>query len=361
MLVIFLLFVRKETREVYGAIPPPRNRAVDCTWSLAALNQTRGRGLQHYAIRTGAEWEIKRELKESSKFKIIMTKTMNYGAAVATIAALLSLTAALPAFADYNDSEIDVDLDNDVKVTVVNSAFVVNSTTASASTGGNWAGGSYGGNGAEGGNGGYGGDADADADADADEYGDADADADADGGKGGAGGAGGNGGHGGLGGAIATGDAEANAGTMNQINTTDIKVEGCGCDADLDDVEGFDDVDYDADNEVKIDVVNEGALVNFTDAYAKTGWNWADGSFGGDGAEGGNGSTGGDADADADADAEDGDADADADADGGKAGTGGEGGNGGNVEAGGIIVTGNAVSNSGTVNLINSLLIRVIR
>ncbi len=290
-----------------------------------------------------------------------MTKTMNYGAAVATIAALLSLTAALPAFADYNDSEIDVDMDNDVKITVQNSAFVINSTTAEASTGGNWAGGSYGGNGAKGGKGGYGGNADADADADAD-YGDADADADANGGYGGTGGDGGNGGAGGAGGTISTGDAEANAGTMNQINSTDIKVEGCGCHTDLDDVENFDDVDYDVDNEVKIEVLNEGALVNVTDAYAKTGWNWAEGSFGGNGANGGKGSTGGDADADADADANDeGDANADAEADGGEAGAGGHGGNGGEGGEGGLIVTGNAVTNSGTVNLINSLLIRVIR
>ena len=149
---------------------------------------------------------------------------------------------------------------------------------------------------------------------------------------------------------------------MNQINTTDIKVEGCGCDADLDDVEGFDDVDYDADNEVRIDVVNSGALVNYTDAYAKTGWNWADGSFGGNGDDAGNGSYGGKADADADADSDDdGDADADADADGGTGGSGGDGGNGGEGGAGGLIVTGHATSNSGTVNLINSLLIRVIR
>lgn len=277
---------------------------------------------------------------------------MNYGVALATIAALvLSMTAALPAFAS---SEADVDVDNDVKITISNNGVVLNSTTAESDTGGNWAGGSYGGNGAYGGNAGSGGDADAEADAD---YGDADAEAN--GGEGGYGGNGGNGGNGGLGGTVQTGDAEANAGTENVVNVNDISVEGCGCnDVDLDDLEDFYDVDVNVDNEIELDVENNGAVLNATHAYARTGWNAADGSYGGNGDDAGNGSSGGDADADADSSDE---GDADADANGGYGGMGGNGGEGGEGGEGGLVVTGEARSNSGTINIVNSNLVRIVR
>ncbi len=283
-----------------------------------------------------------------------MTKTLNYGAAVATIAAMvLSVFAAVsPALAYGGHSNGgDVDIDNEVKITVTNEAVVVNNTSANASTGGNWAGGSFGGDGAEGGSGDEGGDADANADAE-----DGDATADAEGGKGGKGGAGGDGGNGGVGGTVTTGDAEANAGTMNVLNSTEIEVEGCGCDGPNYDEDNVDDIRMD--NEVRVNLYNGSAVINNTDAYAKTGWNHAEGSFGGDGAEGGSGDEGGDADADADADEY---GDANADAEGGNGGRGGWGGMGGEGGAGGLVVTGDAVSNSGTVNLLNSTLIRVVR
>lgn len=286
-----------------------------------------------------------------------MTKTLNYSAALATIAALvLSMTAAAPAFAS-GGGELDVEVDNDVTIEVANFGAVINNTSAEASTGGNYAGGSEGGEGANGGSGGSGEEADADADADGD---DADADAEANGGNGGNGGAGGEGGAGGVGGTVSTGDAEANAGTMNVVNSNDIKVEGCGCDAvDLDDAEDFDDADVDVDNEVEIGLFNGGFVLNNTDAYAKTGWNAAGGSDGGNAGEGGNGGEGDEADADADADGED--SDADAEANGGEGGEGGEGGNGGAGDEGGLVVTGDARSNAGTINLVNTNVIRVIR
>ena len=294
---------------------------------------------------------------------------MNYGAAVTTIVALvLSMAAVTPAFAGGH-SEADIDVDNDVKIYVQNEGLVVNSTTAEASTGGNYAGGSTGGDAGQGGHGGNGDYADADATANADGDADADADANANGGDGGNGGDAGNGGAGGVGGTVSTGDAEANAGTLNVVNSNDIKVEGCGCDSvDLDDLEEFDDVDVTKDNEVKIELLNRGAVINYTDAYATTGWNDAGGSTGGAGDDGGGAGDGDYADADADADADskgcgcgDADADAEADANGGNGGQGGHGGNGGEGGPGGLVVTGEARSNAGTINLVNSNLIRVIR
>src|SRR3989338_11467205 len=94
-----------------------------------------------------------------------MTKTMNYGAAIVTVAALVlsMFAAAAPALAcedrcgGYGRGGSETD--NSVKIDVDNHAVVINSTSASASTGGNWAGGSEGGDGDDAGNGGSGGDA----------------------------------------------------------------------------------------------------------------------------------------------------------------------------------------------------------
>jgi hypothetical protein len=287
-----------------------------------------------------------------------MTKTMNYTAAVGTIAALVlsSFAAVTPALAWGGNNGGDVEIDNEVKISVANFAVVHNVTTSSASTGGNYAGGAYGGNGAEGGEGDEGGNADADADAE-----EGDAEAGAQGGNGGNGGKGGNGGDAGVGGTITTGDAEANSGVMNVVNSTDLEVEGCGCDGNVNyDENEVDDIEVD--NEVKLELVNGGIVSNFTDAYAKTGWNVAAGVEGGNAGEGGNGDEGGNADADADSDAHHDDmSDADAWAQGGEGGNGGRGGRGGVALEGGVVVTGNATSNSGAVNVINSTLLRVRR
>lgn len=283
---------------------------------------------------------------------------MNYSAAVGTIAALVlsSFAAVTPAFASqqYNHGG-DVNIDNEVKVSVSNFAVVTNITKSDASTGGNYAGGAYGGNGGSAGNGEDGGNAVADADANK-----GDATADADGGKGGNGGNGGNGGAAGVGGTITTGNANANSGVMNVVNSTDLEVEGCGCDDSVNyDQDTVDDITVD--NEVKVYLSNGALLTNVTDAYAKTGWNAAAGVAGGSAGSGGNGDDGGNAYADADADGWHNDGDAYANADGGRGGRGGNGGNGGVAAAGGLVTTGEATSNSGAVNLVNSTLLRVRR
>jgi hypothetical protein len=287
-----------------------------------------------------------------------MTKTMNYTAAVGTIAALVlsSFAAVTPAFAGSWSKGGDVEIDNEVKISVANFAVVSNTTTSSASTGGNYAGGAEGGDGAQGGEGDEGGNADADADSNG-----GDADAIANGGDGGKGGKGGNGGDAGVGGTITTGDAEANSGVMNVVNSTDIEVEGCGCDSGVGyDEDNVDDIEVD--NEVKIELLNAGIVSNTTDAYAKTGWNVAAGVEGGDAGQGGEGDEGGNADADSDVGGwHDEDGDAYSEANGGQGGNGGRGGRGGVALEGGVIVTGNATSNSGAVNVINSTLLRVRR
>jgi len=280
---------------------------------------------------------------------------MNYTAAVGTIAALVlsSFAVVTPAFAGSWKKGGDVEIDNEVKISVTNSAVITNVTSSSASTGGNYAGGAYGGDGAEGGDGDEGGNADADADANK-----GDADAIANGGDGGKGGKGGNGGDAGVGGTITTGNAEANSGVLNVVNSTDIEVEGCGCDNGVDyDDKHIDDVEID--NEVKIQLSNGVILTNVTDAYAKTGWNKAAGAAGGDAGEGGDGEEGGNADADADGGWKNGDAYSEAN--GGEGGNGGRGGRGGLALEGGVVVTGDALSNSGAANVVNSTILRVRR
>lgn len=169
---------------------------------------------------------------------------------------------------------------------------------------------------------------------------------------------GGNGGNGGVGGTVQTGDATANAGTENVVNSNDVKVEGCGCDAGVNyDEDRVDDISVN--NKVRLEVENNGFVLNSTSAYAKTGWNRAEGSEGGDGARAGSGGDGDKADADADSGHNGGDASADAD--GGNGGKGGNGGMGGEGSEGGLVVTGEARSNSGTINVVNANLIRVIR
>jgi hypothetical protein len=285
-----------------------------------------------------------------------MTKT-TLGIGAAAVMAV-SLFAAAPAYAWGGDGGGcggcgGSETNNSVNIVVANSGEVLNITSAKASTGGNWAGGSFGGdagNGAEGGDGGN---------ASVDGLGEAN------GGNGGNGGYGGQGGNGGAGGLVETGDAEADAGTQNMVNSTDIDVAqaDCGCD---NEVHGWYDEwgnfhqfrQRDVDNSINIGVLNAGGVLNETEAKAKTGYNDAEGSEGGEGGNGDQGGNGGDADAAAwesecGCDAYGGHANA------GDAGHGGVGGNGGNGDVGGTIRTGRASSNSGTVNVVNTTLIRV--
>jgi hypothetical protein len=304
--------------------------------------------------------------------------SVNYTAAVITIAALvISLFAvAMPASANSGGhGSRGGETDNSVTIKVDNNATVINTTTADADTGDNYAGGSEGGDGDEGGNGGSGGDAE-----------DNESNGDNNAGDGGNGGAGGDGGVGGPGGLIVTGNAEANAGTVNTVNSTDIEVEGCGCE----DEEDGDDMpwymrffgghdrggDRDTDNSVYVDVDNDATVINKTDADADTGDNAAKGSEGGDGDEGGNGGSGGDAEDNEGADNDrrnnqwghwydtyfgGGDSSSDGDNNAGDAGNGGAGGDGGAGGVGGEVQTGNAESNSGTVNVVNTTVVRTTR
>ena len=92
---------------------------------------------------------------------------------------------------------------------------------------------------------------------------------------------------------------------------------------------------------ITIDVDNSGSLDNTTTSNANTGDNTADGSTGGDGG------TGGDVEATGAGDNNNGGA------------TTGNGGNGGTSGLGGTVFTGDADSLAGTVNLLNTMFIRV--
>ena len=230
--------------------------------------------------------------------------TLNRAVALSMTAALvLSLLAvAMPASAAMNSSSI--------KIEVENSGSIDNYTSARASTGGNWAGGS------EGGEGGSGGDIEVD---------------DGDNNNGGAlAGEGGNGGNAGIGGTVFTGDADAEAGTLNSLNATDVDVDLWGEDMNS--------------SEVKVEVENEdcgcNSIDNTTRAKARTGGNDAAGS------EGGEGGSGGEVEVD-DGDNNNGGAEA------------GDGGSGGAGAGGGWIETGIATSLSGSVNVLNTTLVRV--
>ena len=231
--------------------------------------------------------------------------TLNRAVALSMTAALvLSLLAiAMPASAAMNSSSI--------KIEVENSGTITNTTSAKASTGGNLAGGSTGGSG------GSGGDIEVD---------------DGDNNNGGAlAGEGGNGGNAGIGGTVFTGDADAEAGTLNSLNATDVDVDLWGEDMNS--------------SEIKVKVENEdhhdgNTISNVTRAKARTGDNNAAGSTGG------NGGTGGEVEVD-DGDNNNGGAEA------------GDGGNGGAGADGGWVETGIATSLSGSVNVLNTTLVRV--
>jgi len=212
---------------------------------------------------------------------------------------LLALAVATPAFAS-DDLESDDTVMND------NEALVCNEVVAEANTGENFADGSYGG---EGGNGG---------DIDNDDGDDVDDSST---------GNGGNGGSGDVGGTIYTGNANANAGVINDVNSNDTEINRCGeCDTE--------------DGDTVVMNRNRAMVGNGVGAMANTGENFADGSYGGEGGNGG------------DIDNDDGDVDNSTTGDGGTGGPGGP---------GALIQTGHANSNAGAINVINRNLTRILR
>ena len=96
---------------------------------------------------------------------------------------------------------------------------------------------------------------------------------------------------------------------------------------------------------IKIEARNSGHISNYTSSKAETGGNYADGSFGGSGGEGG--------DVEAEADGSDGEANGN---NGGA--TAGDGGDGGDGFEGGLVETGEATSDAGTFNLLNTLIVK---
>ena len=236
------------------------------------------------------------------------SKTLNISvaAAVAVALALGYFAIAGSAYAAVNSSSITI--------TTTNRGTIDNYTSSRSHTGNNTAGGSVGGVGGQGG----------------------DVTSDGDNNNGGATtGNGGNGGNGGEGGLVDTGDATATAGTENSLNETDAEIDFSTSGGDV--------------NSTSVDVVTDNTqtgcdcpnnIDNRTKARAKSGDNTANGSVGGDGERGG-AITGGSGDFNN-----------------GGAGT-GDGGDGGDGDIGGTVLTGAASSTSATLNLLNTVLLRV--
>ncbi|OGG50638.1 hypothetical protein A2763_00445 [Candidatus Kaiserbacteria bacterium RIFCSPHIGHO2_01_FULL_54_36] len=199
-----------------------------------------------------------------------------------------------------------------ITINVMNRGSVVNVTQSSSHTGANIALGSTGGAGGAGGS--------VTAGAGNENNGGASA---------GNGGSGGNASEGGL---VQTGNASADAGSLNDVNTTDAEVDlGCDCPGDINGLTIDATVDNDGDDNV---------ITNLTRARARSGANVALGSDGGNAGNGGNVSAGAGNENNG----------------GASAGTGGAGGSG---DVAGTIVTGNANSTSGAINLLNNTFVRI--
>lgn len=210
---------------------------------------------------------------------------------------LAMLASAAPAFADINSSAI--------VVTASNSGSITNVTGSTANTGGNTAGGSKGGKGGSGG----------DVEGGAGDFNNGGA----------AAGEGGNGGDADEGGLVETGNANADAGSINKLNSNDVYVGGRHSDINS--------------SAVVVTGANAGAIVDVTAAGANSGDNKAKGSKGGRGGRGG-------------------EVEADGSNNNGAA-TGGNGGQGGNGGLGGTVRTGEANSNAGSLNIMNTNIVRV--
>lgn len=292
-----------------------------------------------------------------------MTNTMKFGVATLAVSAL-AFAFAGTASACQNECDWDNgEDDNSVYIKIENSGSIKNTTTAKADTGDNKAGGSYGGNGGDAGKGGNGGDAYVDGGMNWCGECAHGSDSSATGGNGGTGGSA-HGGNGGPGGLVDTGNASAESASVNELNSTNVVVEGCGCEEDDNDCECIPPwFRRDVDNSVTIKVKNGGDIENDTTAKADTGDNKAKGSYGGTAGEAGKGGSGGDATVGGDNDRDcecDWDFGSSGDAVGGDAGQGGsaDGGNGG---VGGTVRTGDARSEAGTINVTHTTVVRVTR
>ena len=238
-----------------------------------------------------------------------MTKSYSLNAIVAVLGVLAMVFAFTPLSASASPWWWGWG-DDDVTVTNNNDAVVLNGVIASSDTGGNGAGGARGGNGGDGG----------DIDNDGDDVDDSTT------------GNGGNGGHANgvdSGGLVSTGNAGANAGVLNVVNSNATSVNRCGCDR-----EG-------GNGDVTVRNQNRAFVGNLVVADADTGDNWAGGARGGNGGNAG------------DIDNYEGD-----DVDDSTTGNGGHGGAGGE---GGTVYTGYALADAGAVNVVNTNLTRVRR
>lgn len=233
-----------------------------------------------------------------------MTKANMFGKAAAVATVLAMFAGAIPASAAMNSSSITI--------TTTNRGTINNDTSAKSRTGENLALGSLGGRGGDGG----------------------DVTSDGDFNNGGAGtGEGGNGGNGGAGGLVDTGNASSDAATDNALNTTEVDMDLVSAA-----VAGF--------NSTALLVNTDNGecdcntITNDTRARSRTGYNKAEGSVGGNADDAGevDGGTGNNNNGGA---------------------TTGDGGNGGAGGLGGTVLTGNADSKSATVNLLNTILVRV--
>jgi len=257
-------------------------------------------------------------------------KKINFAVAAATTVAMLS--AATPALAynggwgnnwNQNDSDTTITNTSSIVVSNNNTANVTNGTVAVSNTGANQA---AGGAGQEGGNANASGD-----------------DANAEGGNGG------NGGNAG----VQTGVAVSSAGTMNMVNTNavEVAVDDCGCAAG--DLEDEGDTTISNTSNITVGNSNAGTVLNLTAAVSNTGLN---------GAQGGTAGEGGDATAESDEDNNGGwgwwhhgynnnDDEGSANAEGGNGGVGGD----------AVVISGDAGSEAGTINVVNTNFVRVTK
>lgn len=240
-------------------------------------------------------------------------KNLYKGLALSTsvLMALMGFSYATTASADGHRGG------DSVHITNLNGAAVFNETNAGANTGGNVAGGSNAGNGGDGG----------------------DIENEGDGNQRVRGSGTGNGGRGGDssdGGYVQTGDADAEANTVNVVNSNVTDVDSCGCEG-----------EEDGKTRVRVFNGNLALVGNSTNAGANSGLNGAAGS------NSGNGGDGGEIENEGEGNEEEGGNQRVRNT------TTGNGGAGGNSGIGGTVLTGGASARSNTVNVVNSNLTRV--